>query len=357
MSHSLTVLLLGDTHLGFDLPQNPRVARRRRGPDFFANFESIVEYALRIRPAFVVHGGDVFFRSRVGPVVVDRTYAGFRRLAGAGIPVYIVPGNHDRSRLPNALSLSHPQIRVFDASRTFTVEAGGVRVALGGFPFLRGDLRSRFPEALMASGLSRAAGDLRLLCLHQTIEGAKVGPNGYTFRRGRDVIRRSLLRGAADAVLAGHIHRAQVLEGDESGLPPVLYPGSIERTSFAEREETKGFFEVTFAPDQNGRWRCAAHRFSELPTRPMCDIQLPRDVAPGRVHAGLSARARTLPQDAVVRIGAADHPAPAVTAMLTASALRAIFPPTMNVQLSVNLRADLPRKQRQPSRVRARAGE
>ena len=31
----IRVLLLADTHLGFDLPSKPRVERRRRGPDFF----------------------------------------------------------------------------------------------------------------------------------------------------------------------------------------------------------------------------------------------------------------------------------------------------------------------------------
>ena len=33
------VLLVADTHIGFDDPLRPRVQRRRRGPDFLANFE------------------------------------------------------------------------------------------------------------------------------------------------------------------------------------------------------------------------------------------------------------------------------------------------------------------------------
>jgi len=33
------VLFLADTHLGFDMSFRPRVERRRRGPEFFANFE------------------------------------------------------------------------------------------------------------------------------------------------------------------------------------------------------------------------------------------------------------------------------------------------------------------------------
>lgn len=42
----IRVLLLADTHLGFDLPLSPRVDRVRRGPDFFANTRRALEPAL-----------------------------------------------------------------------------------------------------------------------------------------------------------------------------------------------------------------------------------------------------------------------------------------------------------------------
>jgi DNA repair exonuclease SbcCD nuclease subunit len=44
------------------------------------------------------------------------------------------------------------------------------------------------------------------------------------------------------AVLSGHIHRFQVLHKDLRERPlaaPVFYPGAIERTSFAEKDEKK----------------------------------------------------------------------------------------------------------------------
>ena len=34
----IRILFLADTHLGFDLAFRPRIERRRRGPEFFANF-------------------------------------------------------------------------------------------------------------------------------------------------------------------------------------------------------------------------------------------------------------------------------------------------------------------------------
>ena len=47
MAASLRVLLVADTHLGFDDPPHARVERRRRGPDFPRNFELALEPALR----------------------------------------------------------------------------------------------------------------------------------------------------------------------------------------------------------------------------------------------------------------------------------------------------------------------
>ena len=41
----IRILFLADTHLGFDLAFRPRIERRRRGPEFFANFERALQPA------------------------------------------------------------------------------------------------------------------------------------------------------------------------------------------------------------------------------------------------------------------------------------------------------------------------
>ena len=64
------ILFLADTHLGFDLPKTPRVNRRRRGPDFFTSLDRALAPAREGRVDLVVHGGDVFHRSRVRPEIV-----------------------------------------------------------------------------------------------------------------------------------------------------------------------------------------------------------------------------------------------------------------------------------------------
>jgi 3',5'-cyclic AMP phosphodiesterase CpdA len=59
------ILLIADTHLGIDLPLRPRVQRRRRGHDFFANLDRALQPALDGEVDAVVHGGDLYYRSRV----------------------------------------------------------------------------------------------------------------------------------------------------------------------------------------------------------------------------------------------------------------------------------------------------
>ena len=61
----IRLLLLADTHLGFDLPERPRVQRRRRGHDFLANYARALAPALQGDVDLFVHAGDVFDRPQV----------------------------------------------------------------------------------------------------------------------------------------------------------------------------------------------------------------------------------------------------------------------------------------------------
>ncbi len=232
----MRVLFVSDTHLGFDLPSRPRVVRRRRGDDFFANFERALEAAHTGEADVVVHGGDLLYRSRVPAWLAEAALAPLKRLASSGMPVLLVPGNHERARLPYPLLALHEHLHVFDRPRSVLLEARGVRAAFIGFPYTC-EIRRRFPETFAAASWDTLGADIRVLCLHQCVEGATCGPGNFTFRHGADVIRTADLPGDVAVVLSGHIHRHQVLRSP--GRPAVVYAGSVERTSFAEAPETK----------------------------------------------------------------------------------------------------------------------
>lgn len=337
----MRIVFLADTHLGFDYPVKPRIQRRRRGPDFFTNFRHVLAYARETRPDLVLHGGDLFFRARVPQIIVDMVYNDIYEFAGEGIPIVLVPGNHERSILPGSLFLNHPNIFIFDQPRTFVFDVGGTRISLSGFPCKRKHIREEFPVLLKDAGWHDADGIGKVLCMHQTVEGAKVGPTGYTFRKGQDVIYRDDLPKDAVAVLSGHIHRKQVL-GNINNLaresPPVVYPGSTERTSFAERDEKKGFYDIEISGSAEDGWVIQRLDFHELPARPMVDLFFEQSVSSESLRDFISQRVAEMDPDSIVRLRCESGLDPAVKSQVTGRFLREILPKTMNYQFSGDFR-------------------
>ncbi len=323
-------VFLADTHLGFDYPLRPRVERRRRGEDFFANYLRVLDYADGADVDFVVHGGDFFFRSRVAAKVVDLAYAPLFEFADR-IPVYIVPGNHERSALPQSLYLSHPNIHVFSDPCTFALSLHGATIALSGFPFERVDVRGRFQSLLNQTGWQQCPADVRLLCMHQTVAGAAVGPNGYKFRSGAEVIPAKELPSDFTALLSGHIHRKQVLRPNGQSAT-VIYPGSTQPTSFAEKNEVKGFFEIEIVRHPRTGWQLGQTIFHPLPTRAMQDIVLDSRDSSSVVAAKLQSRLAEFDEDAIVRLKWKGPANAETAAVLTAPFLRSIAPKSMNFQ-------------------------
>jgi len=334
----IRALLLADTHLGFDLPTRARVQRRRRGHDFLANYTAALRPALEGQADLVVHGGDVFNRSRVPTSVAWQAFEPLARVAERGVPVFVVPGNHERGRIPQIRFAQHPGIHLFDRPRTFVVDIRGVRVAIAGFPSERHDVRAKFVDLVEATGWRAVRSDARLLCVHQCVEGATVGPSDFTFTTASDVIRGIDIPSGFAAMLSGHIHRHQVLTDDLRGIPlaaPVLFPGSIERTSIAEANEDKGFMIVEVACD--GLAPRVDWRFHTLPARPL----VRRDVNIERMtDEGLESTIRTViaevPEDAVLTIRIVGTVSEHAWRVLSAANLRRLSPSSMNIELRLD---------------------
>jgi DNA repair exonuclease SbcCD nuclease subunit len=322
----MRILFVSDTHLGIDLPARPRVARRRRGDDFFANFERALECAHSGEVDAVVHGGDLLHRSRVPAWLAEAALAPLKRVASSGVPVLLVPGNHERARLPYPLLALHEHLHVFDRPRTVVLEARGVRAAFVGFPYTH-DIRGRFRQVLALATRDAAAADVRVLCLHQCIEGSTCGPGNFTFRFGPDVIRAADLPGDVAVTLSGHIHRHQILRVADRA--PVIYAGSVERTSFAEAPETKGYVVLELARSGLG-----AVEFRPLPARPMVTRTLSfTEGDAAEANARVASAIESTPADAVVRLRVMG----VVPPTLTAEALRGMAG-ARNVTLAVPIR-------------------
>ena len=332
---TLRVLFLSDTHLGLDLPSRPRVERSRRGDDLFESFERALEPVTRGEVRVLVHGGDLFYRSRIPAWLAERVFARLADLADAGIDVFWVPGNHERGGVPRELLLTHPGIHVFDRPRTFVVRHDGVALALSGFPHAP-RVRDDFPALLAATGHAGVAADVRLLCLHQAVEGATVGPAGYVFRSGEDVLRGRDVPPGFAAVLSGHIHRSQVLERDLAGRPlaaPVLFAGSTDRTSFAERFEPKGTFLLE-ASSNGAPGGIVSWEFRELPVRPMAVVEIDPAGGVPELEARFRGALSGLDPRSLVRVRLLSEPISEALPFLRAEALRALAPAGMSVSVA-----------------------
>lgn len=329
----LRVLFLSDTHLGLDLPGRPRVERPRRGDDLFASFERALEPAVRGEAGVVVHGGDLFYRSRVPAWLAERVFGRLADLADSGADVFWVPGNHERGAVPRELLLTHPRVRVFDRPRTFRIGRDGVTLALAGFPYAP-RVRDDAPALLAATDAAFVRADARLLCVHQAIEGATVGPSDYVFRSGIDVLRGADVPSAFAAVLSGHIHRAQVLTRDLSGRPlaaPVLFAGSTDRISFAERFEPKGSFLLELSPD-GSPGGLATWTFREHPVRPMAVVDL--DPSPAGLADRLDAALARLEPRSLVRLRLLAEPPSDSLSLLRPEALRSRAPGGLEISVA-----------------------
>lgn len=79
-----------------------------------------------------------------------------------------------------------------------------------------------------------------VLVCHQSLSGGRMSDSQQAFLGDLSLVidSRALQDVGFEAVVAGHLHRHQVVvPGDR----PVLYAGSIERVDFGEEHETKGF--------------------------------------------------------------------------------------------------------------------
>ncbi|MEQ1569269.1 MAG: hypothetical protein ABMA64_26770, partial [Myxococcota bacterium] len=97
---------------------------------------------------------------------------------------------------------------------------------------------------------------------HQSFAGHRVP--GFTFRVGRpeETVGEQHLPRWVGPVACGHLHPRQVVR---VGGAEIVCPGSTERTSFGEADQTKGY----------ARWELGAAArswFVDLPTRPLIDL-------------------------------------------------------------------------------------
>ena len=139
------------------------------------------------------------------------------------------------------------------------------------------------------------------------------------------------------AVLAGHIHRNQILTKDLMGRSistPVFYPGSIERTSFAEKDEKKGYIIIDVVSNSQNTLSVHSEKFVELPARPMVKVNIStQGMDDKKLHAYINKSLKSISPQSVVKLNIQGFIPEGCLPVLRASSLRALAPKEMNISV------------------------
>lgn len=301
------LLHLADIHIGMENygHTNPATGLHSRLEDYLHRLDDVIAYSLEQEPVdLVLIAGDIYKNRTPNPTHQREFARRIKRLVRAGLPVFILTGNHDA---PASNARAH-SVEIFDAleiegvtvaskMRFHVIETRGGPVQIIAIPWLnRQALLSKdemigLPLSALETEMLRRVGSFiegtverldptipTILTFHGTIGGAMYGAERSVMLGHDLVIPRSLVAlPGIDYVALGHIHKHQAI-GEQ---PPAVYPGSIERIDFGEEAEPKGFV-IADVEKGNTSWH-----FVELHTRRFVTVRV--DV---RQHADVQERIR-----------------------------------------------------------------
>lgn len=186
-----------------------------------AAFTRLVDEALSLPVDFMVIAGDLYdgdWKDHNTGVYFARQMG---RLRNAGIPVYVLHGNHDaESIMTRRLSLPD-NVHVFRADKPCTFIHEAHKVALHG---------QSFPQAAVTDNMAAAypaplAGHFNIGVLHTALEG-----NAQHANYAPCSLEQLQARGYQYWAL-GHVHEFQIFPG----LAPVVFPGNLQGRHIREQ--------------------------------------------------------------------------------------------------------------------------
>ena len=324
----MRIVHFADVHIGVENfgKTDPDTGLSTRLGDFLKSFDEAVDYAIDANADLVLCCGDAY-KSRDPSQTHQREFAHrLVRLSSAGIPTFLVVGNHDipavfgrATALEIFQTLEVPNVYVGDRLTTYRVPTASGEVQIVAVPWprrsgllARRDTRGLTPDQVneaiqeMMSRLIRAQVSAldpavpSLLAGHVTVSGATVGSE-QSMMLGRDpvLLKSDVALPQLDYVALGHIHRHQVL----NETPHVVYSGSLERVDFGEEGDDKGLCVFELDPQRGVGDRLRSFEFRRVDARRFVTVDVEirsGDADPTRtVIDAISARDVT---DAIVRV-------------------------------------------------------
>ena len=255
----MKILHTADWHIGqFKGPVVDGV--NLRSQDTVKCLEYMVDVAIKERPDIVCISGDIFHQEQIGPVrysdeMIHATniIASLARFAGYVIVMRGTP-NHDGSgqfRVLKRMLLNVNNVCV--VTEPFVIKTKYADIAcIPGFD--KQEFRAKFPglsadeENLawtkyisdMVFALRAECEKTPILMAHYTVPGCNMESGQTSFFTNFEPVipREALIAARYEAVLLGHIHRPQIIEGFDN----VFYSGAINAMNFNDEGQDRGFW-------------------------------------------------------------------------------------------------------------------
>lgn len=325
----MRILHFSDLHIGVENygRLDPATGLSTRLGDFLHSLDEVTEFALTQEVDLALLAGDVY-KGRDPSQTHQREFARrIRRLVAAGIPVFLLVGNHD---LPNASSranaveifptLAVPGVHIGSNLQIYPIvtPAGPLQVIAVPWPrrggmltreesrglnidAVRAELERRMTEGIAARIAELDPAIPAILTGHVTLNGATTGTEKSMMLGNDHVLLASAVHcPEVDYVALGHIHKHQIIRREP---PMVVYSGSLQRVDFSEEGDEKGFCVVDLDPAAPRGQRLTDFRFQPVQARPFVTIEV--SISPGEpepTDAVLRAIARRDIAEAVVRV-------------------------------------------------------
>ncbi len=334
----MKLLHTADLHLGITTygRVDPETGLNTRLLDFKRSLDVMVERAVDEAVDAFLFCGDAYRTADPTPTQQKLFAEGLRPLAEAGIPMVMIIGNHDHPVTfgkASALDIfghvrgtvhlfRRPEVQVI-STRSGPLQLVALPWPIRSMILAQDGHRQKAPaelrefiEALYIDFVQNAAESIRQ---RRSVEGGALSPEAPTVLAGHVTVQGSTLAGSErtsliahepklgvshltpapiDYVAPGHIHQHQ--NRGEEGATPVVYAGSIERVSFKEWDERKGFVLIDI--DASGEEKRTTWAFVETPARPFAAIAVDAREAAAPTERILQAIEETDVAGAIVRV-------------------------------------------------------
>ena len=323
----MKLLHTADIHLGTSTygRLDPATGLNTRLADFQRAFDFMVQRGLEEDIDLFLFCGDAYRTADPTPTQ-QRIFAEcLRPVAERGIPIVMITGNHDhpvsygKASAIDIFGYVAGEVHVFRRPdvRVIQTKRGPLQLLAMPWP-IRSMVLSKeehrkkspaevrtFIEERYATFIREAATELdpqlpAVLAGHFTVQGAEVAGSERTSLIAHEpkFLPSQLAVPPIDYVALGHIHRFQ--NRNEEGGTPIVYSSSIERVSFKEMGDPKGFVLVDI--EAGGGEKKTHFTFVETPARRFVAIEVDVRDAPEPTEPILRAIAAHDVEGAVVRV-------------------------------------------------------